>query len=353
MTELRERLDALMSAAVGDLVVPSPDRVIAQGRKRRGRRRVLAATASLAAITAVAITVAAWPTGSGIRVTTSPAPVTAPPGTPPLSIIASKSASALTAVAGPPAQLGEVVGTTLSAAEALLDAPTNENRGLLKGGASTAPLSTAVGSGPGNVAVWWVLLARYHACPPGCANAAVPAMQFESVLLSASDLRVLQIRNLGSTERNLSLVGPVFPLVLPGQALPSAQPKVPEKVVPAATIEATDIKSEGCTLAAHFSGLRDSLTPGAGSTRCTSITIRLYPNWASLADSVPGVVEPGLAFSQPSRPIYYVTTWGQFPFSFLFRGAGQGPAYVDHMNNIYDAETGQGEGGGTAGQPLP
>jgi len=351
MKVLGDRLDALATAAVGDFHPPPPGDIEAKGRRRRVRRRILAATSSLSAIAVVvAIAVAISQTNSTVRVTTSLPPVPDSTSAPPLLAIASASAHAASAVTGPPEALGEVVGTTTSAAQALLNTSTSPLAGLGQGTVPGRSPTTTPGT-VANVAAWWVIITRHHVCPPGCANFAELATDYVSVLLRASDLRVLQVRSLGSENPNLALVGPVYPLVLPGQALPSRQPSVAATVVPAATVEAADLKGEGCAIPAHLSGLRDDLPAGSGPTRCTSVAVRLYPNWAALSDSVPGVVEPGLAFSQPSRPIYYVTTWGRLRFS--FKGLQPRPAYVDHDNGIYDAVTGEGEGGGTAGEPLP
>lgn len=350
MTGLGDRLDALVSAAVGD-VEPKPlQELMATARRRRARRRTVAVTASLGAVAAVVAALAIG-TGPTVQVMTSPAPVTAPAGVPPLADIASLSATAAATVPGPPAALGEVVATTTLAARTLLDATTPLNAPLGKGDIPKAAPTTAASQAVPDVAVWWALITRHHACPPGCADAAMPPTDYVAVVLRASDLRVLQVRPLGSEGRDLALAGPVYPLVLPGQALPAGQPAVTATVVPAATIEAIAMKDQGCVPLATQSGLRDSLPPDPGPVRCTSVTVRLYPNWDAINSTIPGVVEPGLAFSQPSRPIYYVTVWGQLQFAHT--GLGKAPKYVDHINGIYDATTGQGEGGGTAGEPLP
>jgi hypothetical protein len=71
--------------------------------------------------------------------------------------------------------------------------------------------------------------------------------------------------------------------------------------------------------------------------------VQLYPTAPRSARPHRGVVEPGLALFQPSRPQYYVTVRGQPPLvSAGARSLGpEAPAHVDHDHGIYDAATGQ------------
>ncbi|MGH3599656.1 MAG: hypothetical protein ACRDQH_05155, partial [Pseudonocardiaceae bacterium] len=125
--------------------------------------------------------------------------------------------------------------------------------------------------------------------------------------------------------------------------------------VSAISIEEADLTSLRCPLPAHLTGTRDLLpaTPAAdvahAAPQCASVTVKFFPTFTAAAAAQPGLVQPGGI--NPDSEIYLVTVHGALPF--LGSCICVRPAIVAWDNGLYDATTGTGLGGGTAGTPLP
>jgi hypothetical protein len=80
--------------------------------------------------------------------------------------------------------------------------------------------------------------------------------------------------------------------------------------------------------------------------RCDRVVVRFYQQER---DALTELGPLGWVVQPDDRAIYAVSTYGHI--GFCPHGPGPCPVYADHINSLYDATTGDGLGGGTAGQP--
>lgn len=116
-------------------------------------------------------------------------------------------------------------------------------------------------------------------------------------------------------------------------------------VAPSA-VEANALLSSGCPVPAQLTGSRDELSGKGG---CTSVSVKLLVSPIRASEQLAGLVQPG--WITTTSAIYFVTVHGTLHFSPMCPCPV--PITVSHLNFVYDAKSGQGLGGGTAGTPLP
>lgn len=126
---------------------------------------------------------------------------------------------------------------------------------------------------------------------------------------------------------------------------PTPSPSNGTGYVSPSRVEADALRSVGCPVPPDLSGRRDQLSGQAG---CDSASVKLFGSFGQAEQSQPGLVQPGGA--TPTTAIYLVSLHGRLPFSESC--ACQVAPTVSHLNELYNARTGQWLGGGTAGTPL-